>query len=110
MPVLVNGVTRAVPQPVKNPCFMCLTPLHGDYRAWIKSLAQSSSAVRMPAACRAANSIMAQAHKLIVKNAVFPQAADGNAHAVLKIPVQPRLGMGGIFAVLQEGLGRAGKL
>lgn len=62
------------------------------------------------AACRAANSIMAQAHKLIVKNAVFPQAADGNAHAVLKIPVQPRLRMGGIFAVLQEGLGRAGKL
>ena len=53
---------------------------------------------------------MAQAHELVVVLAVGAQAAQGDGHAALQIPVQTGLGPVGLLKVVEELLGGGGEL
>ena len=62
------------------------------------------------AAGGAPEGVVAQAHELVVVLAVGAQAAQGDGHAALQIPVQAGLGPVGLLKVVEELLGGGGEL
>ena len=61
------------------------------------------------AAGSAAQGVVAQTHELIVVLGVGPQAAQGDSHAALQLPVQLGLGTVGLLKVVEELLGGGGR-
>ena len=63
-----------------------------------------------PAAGGAPEGVVAQAHEFVVVLAVGAEAAGGDGHSPLQVPVQPYLGTVGLLKVVDELLGGGGQL
>ena len=84
-----KGVTKAVAAPVKIICFIkVLLQRSVESSPWQPAAPPCSTR----AARGAPQGVVGQAHKFVVILGVGAQAADGNGHAALQIPVQFGLG------------------